>query len=313
MAQRVLVTGGGGFIGSHLAAGHLAAGDEVHILVRPQHQLRSDRLSRAIVHRVALADGGAVESCLQSVQPTLLYHLGTGTGRGAQLPAPEEWPGLADDLINLLALLSAASRVDTLRAFVRTGSIAEYGNAAECPDEDAREEPLAPYTLALTAGAHYAAALRSQLHFPVLTARLGLTYGVGQSEDFLLPWLIRRCLNGQVSEVRSPDALRDMLAVADCVAGLRALASSDLPGGTIINLCSGQLLSVRTIAETVLAATSAPAGSVRYGVQASQSSAVNRVGANPARAAELLGWTAAISFEEGVRCMVEQMRAQAAA
>ncbi|HUD93630.1 NAD(P)-dependent oxidoreductase [Sphingobium sp.] len=314
MPENVLVTGGGGFIGSYLAAEHIAAGDEVHILVRPRHQLRPDRLvNGAIVHRVELSDTIAVEQCLGEVRPTILYHLGTSTGRTHQTPSPCDWPALTMDILNLLTLLSAASRVDSLRTLVRTGSLAEYGDDPRQQHEDAREQPHNPYTLALTAGAHYAAALQPQLHFRVLTARLGLTYGVGQSEEFLLPWLIRRCLDGEASELRSPESLRDMLAVKDCVDGLRTVATSALPGGTIVNLCTGRLLSVRAMAETVLAATSAAPTLVHYPTGSSTPAKINIVGGDPARAAQLLGWTATTIFEEGIRCMVEHMRAQVAA
>lgn len=314
MPENVLVTGGGGFIGSYLAAEHIAAGDEVHILVRPRHQFRPDRLvNGAIVHRVDLSDAVAVERCLKQVRPSVLYHLGTDTGRGTQVPAPGEWPMLTADIVNLLSLLSAASRVDSLRVFIRTGSLAEYGDDPLRQHEEAREEPHNPYTLALTAGAHYAAMLQSQLHFRIMTARLALTYGVGQSEDYLLPWLIRRCLGGESSELRSPHSLRDMLTVEDCVDGLRAMAASQLPGGTIVNICTGRLLSVRAMAETVLAATSAAPTLIHYPAETSAPVKTNMVGGDPARAAEWLGWTATTIFEEGVRCMVEHMRAQVAA
>lgn len=316
MPDHVLVTGGGGFIGSYLAAEHVAAGDEVHLLVRPRHQLRSDRIvNGAMVHRVDLSDAAAVEQCLKRVRPTILYHLGTDTGRSTnmQISTPAEWPMLTADIVNLLTLLSAASQVDSLRVFIRTGSLAEYGDDPDRQHEEAREEPHNPYTLALTAGAHYAAALQPQLHFRILTARLALTYGIGQSEDYLLPWLIRRCLRGESSELRSPQSLRDMLTVEDCVGGLRAMAASSLPGGTIINLCTGRLLSVRAMAEVVLAATSAAPALLHYTAETSVAVKANVVGGNPARATEFLGWTATTVFEEGVRCMVEHMRAQVAA
>ena len=314
MAEHVLLTGGGAFIGSYLAPEHIPAGDEVHILVRPRHQLRSERmLNGAVVHRVELSDAVAVEQCLKQVRPTILYHLATDTGRNARMSSSCEWPSLTGDLHNLLILLSAASRIDRLRVLVRTGSLAEYGSAIGRQSEDAREEPRNSYTLALTAGAHYVSAIQPQLHFPVLTARLALTYGIGQSEAFLLPWLMRRCLNGEVSELRSPDSMRDMLAVQDCVAGLRVLAASSLSGGTIVNLCTGRLLSVRAMADIVAAATSTSTTLIQYPADARMPSQPDVVGGDPSRATELLGWTATTIFEEGVRCMVEQMRAQVAA
>src|SRR3546814_4992508 len=90
------------------------------------------------------------------------------------------------------------------RAVVRTGSIAEYGTGPLPYREDQHEEPETPYAVTHVIGTEQLRRLASILPFPVVTVRLALVYGPGQSEDFLIPAMIRRCLEGQPLTVRHP-------------------------------------------------------------------------------------------------------------
>lgn len=303
MPERVLITGGAGFIGSHLAASHLDGGDEVHLLVRPEGISHAERVPPgAIVHAVDLKDLPQVRACFAQSNPTILYHLASDTGRDPSIPDPAEWPAMTRDLEQLLILLAAAAGSPDLRVMVRAGSLAEYGNQPTPSPETRREQPRTVYTAAMVAGAHYCAMLQPRLAFPVLTARFALTYGPGQSEEFLLPALLRRCLADETTVVRQPDNRRDMVFVDDIVAGLRAMARSDLPGGTIINLSSGQARKIREIVELALRVTGTPDDRVTMesGDRDRPSLRVDTVCGVPDLAALNLGWRARTSLEEGI-------------
>ncbi|HEY0624986.1 NAD(P)-dependent oxidoreductase [Sphingomonas sp.] len=301
MPERVLITGGAGFIGSHLAASHLDSGDEVHLLVRPEGAARAERIpSGAIVHRVDLGDLPQVCACLAEASPTILYHLASGTGRDPGIPDPAEWPAMTCDLDHLLILLAAAADSPGLRVMVRAGSLAEYGNQPTPSPETRREQPRTVYTAAMVAGAHYCAMLQPRLAFPVLTARFALTYGPGQSEDYLLPALLRRCLADDMTTIRQPDNRRDMVFIDDIVAGLRAMARSDLPGGTIINLSSGQARKIREIVGLVLHVTGTPGDHVTMEAGEPQNARVDTVCGVPDLAALNLDWRARTSLEDGI-------------
>lgn len=301
MPERVLISGGAGFIGSHLAASHLDSGDEVHLIVRPAGPSRAERVSAdAIVHAVDLNDLDQVRDCFSRANPTVLYHLAGSTGRDPNIPDPAEWPAMTRDLDQLLIMLAAAAASPALRVMIRSGSLAEYGNQPQPSPETRREQPRTIYTAAMVAGAHYCAMLQPALAFPVLTARFALAYGPGQSEDFLLPALLRRCLSGETTIVRQPDNRRDMVFVDDLVAGLRAMARSDLPGGTIVNLSSGRARKVRDIVELVLRVTGTPTDCVSMEADERPDLRVETVCGVPDLAAMTLGWRARTSLEEGI-------------
>lgn len=307
MAERVLITGGAGFIGSRLAARHLLDGDVVHIVTRPGSTKRAP--DDVAVHAINLADPTEVAECLATARPTLIYHLASDSSRSYDPAAPLDRGSMMRDMDNLIALLGAIIAVrPELRSLVRAGSLAEYGEGTMPSTEDQREDPVAPYAAAMVAGAHYCRMLQPRLNFPVRTARLGLTYGPGQSRDFMVPWLIERCLDGQDSTLHAPSCRRDMVYVDDAVEGLRRLALSGHSGKEIVNIASGTAPTVREIAGHVARACGYDAARFRFGKGRTRG-AHTLWGVNT-RAVELLGWRPTVQLVDGLARTVRAHRAE---
>ena len=308
MSERVLITGGAGFIGAKLAAIHAATGDDVHVIVRPSGLIRSGRtVPKVVVARMHLDDVDALSNYLSKARPTIIYHLASDTGRGARLSSSLDSQTAIGDLHNFLALLKAARTVAP-RVLVRSGSLAEYGNGSTPSRESQREQPLSAYTTAMVAGAHYAKLLQPSLPFAIQTARLALTYGEGQSDTFLIPRLIERCLAGAPCEVRHPSRRRDLIHVADAVAGLRALASPGLPAGSIVNLCSGVAPAIGDVARQIVDLAGADPALISYGDDAETETEISTVLGCPDLARVLMGWTATIPLNEGLARTVSNAR-----
>ncbi|MET0309799.1 MAG: NAD(P)-dependent oxidoreductase [Sphingomonas sp.] len=311
MSECVLITGGAGFIGSKLAAAHAEAGDEVHIIVRPRGQIRSNRIAPGVaVARVHLEDGEALPDYLSKVRPTIVYHLASGTGRSSGCIHPLDTHALTGDLHNFLTLLTAM-RIAPPKVLVRAGSLAEYGNGITPARESQREHPLSTYATAMVAGAHFAALLQPTLPFPILTARLALTYGEGQSDTFLVPRLVQSCLAGIACDVAHPDRRRDLIHVDDVVEGLRTLARSDLPGGSIVNLCTGIAPTMKEVARRIAGLTDANPALITYGEDVESQTEITTVLGSPDLALALMGWSARIPLDEGLAHTVAGARQQA--
>ena len=308
MSECVLITGGAGFIGSKVAAAHAAAGDEVHVIVRPRGLIRSIRMApKVIVAHLHLDDVQTLLTYVGQARPTIIYHLASDTGRSAGGLNPLDSRIVIGDLQNFLTLLTAA-RAAAPRILVRAGSLAEYGNGVTPSRESQREQPLSAYTAAMVAGAHLARALQPTLPFPVLTARLALTYGEGQSDAFLIPRLIQHCLAGVPCEVKHPFRRRDLIHVDDAVEGLRALARSDLPGGSIVNLCSGMAPTMETVAGRIADLAEADPALIRYGDDAESETGITTVLGSPDLALALTGWSARVTLNEGLARTVASAR-----
>jgi UDP-glucose 4-epimerase len=298
---RVLIVGGAGFIGSHLAARCLNEGHIVHVLVRPEtslHRLRQiDGNIR--LHTLRLNDREALRHCFAEAKPQLVFHLATLTRRKEEPGLGDAFASVNEDLLGLLSMLAVAAEASPApRTFIRTGTLAAYGRAPTPHVESLREMPDTVYAAALVAGGYFVQGLQSRLPFPVVTARLSLTYGPTQSDSFLIPSLMRNCLAEQSSTVRHPSARRDLIYIDDVVEALYRLSGRDIPGASIINIASGNAPTVRETVAQIIAATGADPALVEF--RAADASEDIDLCPSPTLARELLDWKARVPLYEGI-------------
>lgn len=309
---RVLIIGGAGFIGSHLAQHCITRGDDVQIVVRPQTDLwRLAKFhTRPVVHTLDLGDRVALDRCFREVRADEIYHLAFQTRRQQTPNFSDVDQSINADILNLINILAAAAATKpSPRTVVRAGSLAEYGNGPAPYNEDQRENPLNAYTAALTAATHYTQMLQPRLPFSTFTARLALAYGPDQDEGFLIPTLVRNCQAGKKTLIRRPDDRRDLIYVTEVAEALCRLASSALPGGTIVNIATGIAPPVTHIADLVARAVGADPALIELADPSctdenDQGICINFCG-SPALARKLLGWEAKIPVNEGLQRMLD--------
>ena len=304
-SRRVLITGGAGFVGSHLARRCVGEGHEVHVLLRPTSgaERLGDILPAIRVHRLALGDRAALRACLDEVRPTHIYHLAYGTARRHDRSLASAEASLSD-LADLFALVGeAAASPHPPCFFLRTGSIAEYGEAPIPFREDQCEQPTTGYAAAIVAGTHYAGAIAPALPFPLVTARLALVYGAGQAEDFLVPGLVSACLKRQPFTIQRPLDRRDLIHVDDAVDALCWLSDMPLTGGTIVNIGSGTTVGVAELAERIAGLAGSDTTQIRRMPQTDPVTLQLSV-----ERATALGWAPRIGLEEGLGVLIRDMR-----
>lgn len=309
MAKRVLITGGAGFIGSHLVRRLMDRGDEIHVIIRPStplHRLRNV-LGTIGVHTVSLSDEKSLARCLRQVNPEHVYHLAVETRITSRRDVASAVTSVRGDLLNLMTLLAALAKLPRPpEMFVRAGSIAEYGTAPVPWHEDQKEEPATPYAASLAAGTMYLRALESELPFPAHTARLALVFGPGQAETFLIPALIRACQEAAEFSVRQPSDRRDLIYVEDVIEALILLAGSRLTGCQVINISTGAAPTMREVAEEIIDIVGADASIVRFDYPSSQANSVLLASAE--RGHSILGWSAQTSLRAGLQHTIETVR-----
>ena len=312
--KRVLISGGAGFIGSHLVRRLITeAQTEVHVFARAGSNLRriEEMLPRMTLWRGDLMDGRSVERCVEEVRPEVVFHLaGHTAGRRWSRNLAELDQSIAVNLhgtLNLVRVLQASAQPPS--RFIRAGGLAEYGDAPVPFCEDQRELPISAYGASQAATTMFLSAISRQLSFPAITLRFAAVYGPGRNEEFFLPSLIVQCLAGRDFEMTAGDQPWDLIYVDDAVDALLKAASLPVTSGDIINIGSGRAWTLREIAELVLRKIGGP-GRLRVGAISAAAGDVRELYCRIEKANSVLGWQPKVELNAGLDRTIEWYRRQ---
>ena len=295
--MRVLVTGGAGFIGSHLTDAFLARGDEVTVL----DDLSSGRAGRlddhAALRKLSITDAGPLTGVIGQLRPELICHLAAQIDVRSSVAAPA-----VDAQVNVVGTVNVleAARVVGARVLFASSGGALYGRHAPIPSrEEVLPLPESPYGIGKYCAEQYIG-LYNRLHgtrHSVL--RLANVYGPRQDptgDAGVIPIFCGCVLAGQEPTIYGDGAqTRDLVYVADAVSAFLAAADSRRPGtwntGTGTEISVLDLISIIAgIAGRPVTPRFAPA---RVGDLKRSSLAVDRV-------ARDLGWRAETALADGM-------------
>ena len=301
--ERILVTGGAGFLGSHV----------VEELV--QRGVPRDNL---IVPRSAdydLVEPGASSRLLERTRPDVVLHLAAVVGGiGANRAHPGEF-----FYKNLMmgAQLMEQARLGGVKKFVSVGTVCSYPKHTPVPfrEEDLwsgyPEETNAPYGIAKKALLVQGQAYRQEYGFPSVHLLVVNLYGPRDDFDpatsHVIPALIRKCVEAR-DEGRDHIVVwgdgtptREFLYVADAARGI-ALAAERYDGPEPVNLGSGMEISIRELVERIVELTRFE-GAIEW--DASQPNGQPRRCLDTSRAKKLMGFEASTGFQDGLRKTIE--------
>src|SRR5499427_3957005 len=296
--MRVLVTGGAGFIGSHLTDAFLARGDEVGI-VDDLSRGRHGRLAEhAAAHKLSITDAGPLTALVERTRPELICHLAAQIDVRVSVAAP------ADDaranVVGTVNVLEAARAAGARVLLCSTGG-ALYGRDAPIPSmEDVLPLPESPYGVAKYCAEQYVG-LYNRLHGGCHSVlRLANVYGPRQDpagECGVVPIFCSQVLAGQEPTIYGDGTqTRDYVYVGDAVRAFLAAGDSGRPGTW--NIGTGVEVSVLDL----IAIIGKVAGrDVRPGFAGPRPGELQRSAVATERAASELGWRAGMPLAEGVR------------
>jgi nucleoside-diphosphate-sugar epimerase len=299
--ERVLITGGTGFIGSHLARRLAGEGWEVHILARPASSLWriEDFVQKVTVWRSDVTDPASLGKCVESSRPGAVFHLAGDTSARVWTAGLGELDSSIDvNLRGTLNLLRALQKTRP-RKFIRAGGLAEYGEEHPPFDEEQRERPVSAYGASQAATTMCLSALRRQLAFHALTLRFAAVYGPGRSPDFFLPALILSLLEGRDFEMTAGDQLWDLIYVEDAVEALMKALHADTSTVDLVNIGGGCACSLREIAAAVKRKIGGP-GRVLAGAIPPRAGDIQNLYCRCDRAREVLAWQPHTSLDAGL-------------
>lgn len=296
----ILVVGGGGFIGRHVLRRAIVQGwDATSLGLNPvADRSLNDR------HIVAdLRDRVALEASLTGQNFDYVVNCGGYVDhRLMQAGGRDALDVHFSGLVNLVECLDRQS----LRGFVNLGSSDEYGSAAAPQAESLRESPISPYSLAKVAATHFLQMLHRTEAFPAVTLRLFLTYGPGQDQRRFIPQIVQGCLKGDRFPTSHGEQLRDFCYVDDTVDAIFASLDSEAARGEVINIASGQPVSIRQMIDSIRELISS--GTPDYGAVPYRAGENMALYADVRKAQQVLNWTARTNLLTGLKRTIASLR-----
>ena len=304
--DRIVVTGGRGFLGGHLMAqlAQRGFGNAMALGARDYDLTRQDDVARMLAER----------------RPDVIVHLAAvvgGIGANRRFPGTYYYQNLM-----MGTLLMEQARRAGVRRFVSVGTICSYPKFTPVPfrEEDLwngyPEETNAPYGLAKKMLLVQSQAYRQEFGFDAVNVMLVNLYGPGDNFDpetsHVIPALIRKCV--EAAERSAPEievwgtgnATREFLYVEDAARGI-VTAMEKLEGSDPVNLGAGCEISIRDLATTI-ARHSGFRGTLVW--DPSKPDGQPRRCLDVTRARHQLGWTATTPFDEGLKRTIGWYRAQ---
>lgn len=306
----MLVTGAGGFIGSHVVEALVAEGARVRAFVRYDSRgsrgwLESLPASTAVeIVAGDIRDGPTVDRAVAGCE--IVLHLASLIAIPYSYLAPEAY--VATNVVGTQHVLDACRRHDVAR-LVHTSTSEVYGTAQRVPiDESHPIHPQSPYAASKAAADLLALSYHASFGTPVIVLRPFNTFGPRQSLRAIIPTIAAQLIAGGPVRLGSTTPTRDFTYVTDTAAGFVSAATADAVG-QVVQLGTGREISIGDLATAIAEVIGAP---LRIEADPDRlrppTSEVMRLLSDASRARTLLGWTATTSLQDGLRQTVAWLR-----
>jgi NAD dependent epimerase/dehydratase len=306
--RRVLVTGAGGFIGSHLAERLVELGAKTRCFLRYNSQgtvgWLSDSPARSeleIVHG-DIRDSESVFRAVQDVE--VVFHLAALIGIPYSYRSPRSY--VETNVEGTLNVLEAARQCGVQR-LVCTSTSEVYGSAQYVPiDENHPLQGQSPYSATKIGADKLAESYYRSFGLPVSIARPFNAYGPRQSARAVIPAVITQALAHSAVKLGNLDTTRDFNFVSDTVDGFFAIAESPGTVGKTLNIGSGVEISIRELAEIIFGLIGARCEmEIEEERLRPEASEVERLCANSEAMKQLTRWRPKVSLKHGLARTIE--------
>jgi NAD dependent epimerase/dehydratase len=302
--KRVLVTGAGGFIGSHLMEALVERGAEVRAFVRYTSRADVGLLKFALqtviqgIEVIAgdICDQDAIERAAEGCE--IIFHLGALISIPYSYHHPVEV--VQSNIMGTLNVLQACRRVGC--HLVHTSTSEVYGTALRVPiDEEHPLQGQSPYSASKIGADKLVESYWRAFDIKAVTVRPFNTYGPRQSARAVIPTIITQALTQDVIHLGNLEAQRDFTYISDTVEGFIKAAEAGGVEGETFNLGYGSEITIGDLAQEIIGLVGRP---VRVVVDEArlrpEKSEVMRLLSDNRKAKERLGWEPKVDIREGL-------------
>ncbi len=312
--MKILVTGGAGFIGGHLAEQFVHDGHDVVALdnFEPFYDLGIKEHNIEAARTAAETSDGSYELVRGDIRnedlvgehvrgAEFIFHQAAQAGVRTSVEEPQEVTDI--NVSGTLNVLEAARDSDTKRVVVASSS-SVYGKPEYLPyDEDHPNTPVSPYGASKLAQEQYARVYNEIYSLPTVSLRYFTVYGPRMRPNMAITNFVSRCLNDEPPVIYGDGTqTRDFTYIEDVVQANRTLLETDAADGEIMNVGSTDNIDIQTLAEEIRDQL-APDLDIEYG-EAREADA-KHTHADISKASELIGYEPTTTIRDGVQQFTE--------
>lgn len=316
--MRILVTGAGGFVGTHLTRHLEQALPDAYIYGTVRHLPKFTQEVRTSYQKVDLLNLAEVRELIEHIQPDAIYHLAAQAFVPRSFENP--WETIENNVRGQLHLFEACLSMKTLPRILITSSAQIFGviNPDELPlTEKAAAKPSSPYSVSKIAQEMLGLQYFMSHHIPVMIARPFNHVGPGQTERFAIPAFgiqiarIEAGLQEPIIRVGNLESRRDYTDVRDIVRAYQLIIEKGIPGQTY-NIASGVARSMSEILEMMLRLTDKKI-TIHVDENRLRPIDIPVIEGDYSLLRETTGWQPRISLQESLQAVLDDCRARVSA
>jgi nucleoside-diphosphate-sugar epimerase len=296
--KKVLITGGCGFIGSHLVKRMLSEGARVFIMKRKNTKAWriKDELNEVEILETDIADTVETGSAIKRIEPEYVFHL---AAYGVDSLENNYITALRTNILGTVNIMSALKDVGCKRV-INMGSCAEYGDRKELMKEDMFPEPVSIYgstKACATIAAHQAA---RENHINIVTLRPFGIFGEGEERHKIFCHIILSILENKDVKLTSCEQRRDYCYVENIIDGMVMAAKNESLKNNIFNIASGRVHPLSYYVDSIFKNMKTDRKPL-YGAVEYRKNEMWAPTADIKKIQSILGWMPRIGFEEGIK------------
>jgi len=312
--KKVLVTGAGGFIGSHLVEELVRKGANVSCFLKYDSKgglgnltkIPKEIFDKLEIIRDDLRDIESVKKAVENCD--VIFHLGALISIPYSYENPRGY--VETNIIGTLNILEAAKNNKNIKKIVITSTSEVYGTALYSPiDEKHPLQAQSPYAASKIASDKLAESFAKSFNLPITIIRPFNAYGPRQSIRAVIPTIIHQALISDRIKLGSLDPKRDFTFVEDTVKGFIKIAESENSIGEVINIGSGKAVSIGEVVETIKSILNK-----NFEIETDpnkirpEKSEVKLLICDNKKAKEIIGWEPNVSLKEGLNEVINYIR-----
>ena len=308
--RKVLVTGAGGFIGSHLVEGLLGRGAKIRAMVHYNSRsswgnielLSEDTKSKLEVVSGDIRDPFFVKHAVKDCDA--VFHLAALISIPYSYIAPKDF--VDTNVLGTLNVMQACLD-EGVKKVVHTSTSETYGTALYTPiDEKHPLQGQSPYSASKIGADKIAESYHLSFDLPVATIRPFNTYGIRQSARAVIPTIIAQAQSGKEVKLGSLKPTRDYTYVTDTAEGFIKIAESEKSAGEVINIGSNSEIAIGDLAKKIIEYMGSDARIVCDESRIRPvNSEVGRLLCDNSKAKKLISWEPTVSLDSGLKKTID--------